>query len=127
MILCVCGLRSNDLPWELTEKVAVQSISYTAETMHIEASLKEIVIVTATSLHEDWLDRALPPLTKQETVPKAGQRESSEPDFPKGEQEKAWDFHDYQSPTLSQSAIHNPKDCSTREEGKRLANKEEGQ
>lgn len=37
VILCVCGLHSNDFPWEAAEKVTVQSMNYTAKTMHITA------------------------------------------------------------------------------------------
>lgn len=65
VVLCVCGLRSNDLLWEVAKEIAVKSMNYTAKTMHVAAALKELVIVTASRLHNDQINRALSPLNNR--------------------------------------------------------------
>ncbi|KAK5608195.1 hypothetical protein CRENBAI_002724 [Crenichthys baileyi] len=50
--ICLDGLRSHDLPWELAEKVAVATAHQVVKNLLADASLTEIVIVTSLSQHE---------------------------------------------------------------------------
>lgn len=69
VLISVCGLRLGDLPWEVAEQVAVKGTAHFAQGVHLNSSLKEIVIFTAEKLLNARLSKAMP-IIQEKAAPK---------------------------------------------------------
>ncbi|KAF0021675.1 hypothetical protein F2P81_026072 [Scophthalmus maximus] len=59
IVICVDGLRSDNLPWEEAEKIAVAAVKLKMKMPNILDGLKELVIVTSESQDKHRRDQVL--------------------------------------------------------------------